>query len=162
MLESRFWSKIKKTDSCWFWRGSMIKENYGQFSNYVGKITRSHKFIFEYFNSKIIQGNHIHHKCKNIICCNPIHLEQKTPLDHKQEHKKLYCKRGHEFTPENTIKIKNGRKCSFCSKLKEKVWKQKNALHIKKYGKQYNESHKEQRNKTQREYRNQKKMELVV
>ena len=30
-LANRFWSKVNKTETCWFWRGTVLGNGYGQF-----------------------------------------------------------------------------------------------------------------------------------
>lgn len=33
--------------------------------------------------------------------------------------RKTHCKRGHEFTPENTFLLKNGRRCKICHRASD-------------------------------------------
>lgn len=48
--ESRFWSKVEKTDGCWIWKGTDGGRGYGQFCSYPepGKqrTWRAHRFAF--------------------------------------------------------------------------------------------------------------------
>lgn len=44
----------------------------------------------------------LHHLCPNKRCCNPVHVELVTRVEHRALDNKTSCHRGHEFTPENT------------------------------------------------------------
>lgn len=93
--------------------------------------------MFEYYHGVINSGLEIDHKCKVRNCCNPDHLEQVTHKEncirgdigkHDNHHykNKTHCKRGHEFTPENTRITKThsgtfiGRSCKECEKIRYK------------------------------------------
>ena len=71
-IDSRFWNKVLKTDSCWVWNAAKSK-GYGLFySN--GKMVRSHRYLFEIINGPIPTGMQLDHKCHCRSCVNPLHL----------------------------------------------------------------------------------------
>lgn len=132
MLDSRFWDKVEKTDSCWNWTGSDRREGYGCFG-FNGKTEQSHRLSYEDVKGKIAEGLQIDHLCRNRKCVNPNHLEAVTHRENTlrgnnfiaQNARKTHCIRGHEFTPENTyIRPKEkGRDCNQCIKLRHHVKK---------------------------------------
>ncbi len=121
----RFLQKISVSDSgCWESNYAVKPNGYSQ----IGinkKFVLVHRFIYEYYYGQICPDLTIDHKCKNKKCCNPLHLEQVTLLENIQRGNgicvinaaKTHCKRGHEFTLENTYIIPKGRKCRACAKL---------------------------------------------
>ena len=149
----RFWDyvAIGGDDDCWIWNGC-VKNGYGSFwlrdDNYKngGKMVASHRYVYEIFFGKIEKGKIIHHICESKLCQNPFHMRLVSSFgrhtaDHHPESEpgknkaKTHCVRGHEFTPENTIVEKSGkRKCRTCS---NKYLKKSDKLRIFKgiYGK---------------------------
>jgi len=126
-IEERFWDKIDKTSGCWLWKASTWggKEGYryGQFKIGV-KGHYAHRFAYELIKGKIPKGLDIDHLCRNRLCCNPAHLEAVTRQENllrgegitAQNAQKTHCKRGHEFTLENTNTGTKFRRCNICIK----------------------------------------------
>jgi hypothetical protein len=77
MLDDRFWSKVNKTDSCWFWLASK-RDGYGQYWH-EGKNCSAHRLVYLLLVGEIPSGKEIDHICLNRNCVNPAHLE---PVDH--------------------------------------------------------------------------------
>lgn len=85
-----------------------------------------HREVYEEAIGPIPDGAVIHHLCRNTLCANVEHLICMTPADHatlhladpdtKRNSNKTHCKRGHEFTPENTYVRPDGtgRHCKTC------------------------------------------------
>ena len=128
-LDIRFWSKVEKTDTCWLWKAGKTIDNYGRFK-LNGKTQRSHRLSFEFHKGKIPDGLQIDHLCKNRLCCNPDHLEAVTCKENinrgltgyntknNVNKKKTHCKRGHEYTPENTYVWRGMRDCRECTRIR--------------------------------------------
>ena len=119
----RFWSKVEKTNSCWFWKGP-LHSGYGKLgSNNMGVL--AHRFSYELLIGPIPKGLEIDHLCRNKSCVNPEHLE---PVTHRENTRrgntgahnamKTHCKHGHEFSKENTVYQTCGsnlmRRCRTC------------------------------------------------
>ena len=119
--EERFYSKVQINNQtgCWEWVGSKTKDGYGQFR--LGKRIRApHQISWEwYYGALIPPSMEIDHTCRIRHCVNPDHLQlvvqgfngKQGGLSNGQKQKnRTHCKRGHEFTPENTYVYPDGRR----------------------------------------------------
>lgn len=101
---------------CWEWTGSRGR-GYGLFN--LGKLLPAHRVAYELLIGPIPEGYHAHHECGNSWCINPTHVRPMPAAEHyaTRRHRnsmKTHCKRGHEFTPENTIRHGGRRECRIC------------------------------------------------
>jgi hypothetical protein len=73
---NRFLEKVKKDPDtgCWIWQSSLNTNGYGQF-RLKGKIRKAHRAAWLIFRGPIPKGMTLDHKCRNIKCVNPKHLE---------------------------------------------------------------------------------------
>jgi len=135
LVMDRFWSKIDKTDSCWNWKGCLIGGGYGRYL-VNGKPEPAHRVSYELTFGKIPEGLIIDHLCRNKKCVNPEHLEAVTYRENAlrgvgvgqyTRHLLTHCKRGHEYTPENTYYRSNSnyktRDCKKCHKIRNDAWR---------------------------------------
>lgn len=125
----RFWSKVDKSggpDACWPWLAGKNDEGYGTF--YLdGRTHRAHRVAYRWANGPVPDGFVLDHLCRMPSCVNPAHLE---PVTNQENIKRgvqsalrppqTHCKRGHEFTPENTLVHKNKRGCRTCARANER------------------------------------------
>lgn len=134
----RFWNKVQKTDTCWFWTGRICNLGYGQFDTHDRRSVKAHRYSFLIVKGQIEAGLELDHLCRNRNCVNPGHLEA---VSHREnvlrgigpcaiQAKKTACKYGHLFIPENTRidKTREGnptRRCRVCEILRgpKRGWK---------------------------------------
>lgn len=73
----RFWSRVKKTRTCWLWVGARASRGYGLFV-YDGRRGYAHRFSYELHVGAIPVGltvDHVYPRCTSKLCVRPNHLE---------------------------------------------------------------------------------------
>jgi len=122
-IMARFFKVIHVDENkCWNWGNSQA--NGYRAIEIKGKTIQAHVFSYEHFVGPVPEGLQLDHLCRNKRCVNPDHLEPVTASVNVRRGTspaaanaiKTHCKRGHEFTPENTChrKGKPGRTCRTC------------------------------------------------
>jgi hypothetical protein len=132
----RFWEKVRKTETCWLWTGTSVN-GYGYFhlGRERSKNVSAHRWAYANANGPIPEGLEIDHLCRVRACVRPDHLEAVTRTVNirrapSANGKKTHCKRGHEFTPENTYLNTSGgrerRVCRECIRTHQRQWDRTN------------------------------------
>lgn len=116
--------EVNQQNGCWEWVGEIDHLGYGTYWHKFGKYHsyRAHRFSYE-----LIYGYTempLDHLCRNRRCINPKHLEAVTHKVNTMRSnaisavnaRKQFCKRGHEFTPENTEVKGTSRRCRTCKR----------------------------------------------
>lgn len=65
---------------CWEWQGAVLGKGYGKFKK-DGKFWLAHRYSYTMYKGPIPDGLVIRHKCHNVLCVNPDHLQTGTHRD---------------------------------------------------------------------------------
>ena len=126
-MESRFWTKVEKTDRCWIWKAAIVR-GYGYF-RVKDKLIRAHRFAYELLIGPIPDGLGLDHLCRTRACVRPSHLEPVSCAENiargetglmrgAQQRAKTHCPQGHTYDLFNTyISPKGTRTCRQCRAL---------------------------------------------
>jgi hypothetical protein len=132
--------RIDDATGCWNWIGRKNDSGYPHI-RYLGKTHLGNRVIAALYLGLDISNKEIHalHRCDNPACINPKHIFLG---DHDTNMKDMvkkgrwnsgyrgitHCKRGHEFTPENTYADGTGRRCRKCHCEGERRRRERNRL----------------------------------
>lgn len=120
-------------DECWIWDGWCDpRTGYGQVG-LDGRTWAFHRLMYTIFKGDIPKGMKVLHACDRPPCGNPAHLRLGSQQDNLEDMRQKgrhwrakanTCRRGHEYTPENTRYYPSAptrRNCLTCSKLRGKL-----------------------------------------
>lgn len=128
----RFWLKVNQDGPipghaphlgrCWLWLGRLNGDGYGGFNRTGQRSEPVHRVAYELLVGPIPEALHIDHLCRNRPCVNPAHLEPVAPGVNvlrgngtgARNARMTHCKRGHEFTSDNTMISHGARVCRQC------------------------------------------------
>lgn len=140
-MDHIFWAHVVPGNGdCWGWDSTHL-DGYGQYritENRRRRTVAAHRYSYEQLIGPIPAGLELDHLCRNRGCVNPYHLDPVThavnaarsPLMGKANGLKTHCKRGHEFTPENTRVARQmngysgtGRWCRACDRVRAQKYR---------------------------------------
>lgn len=112
---SRFWSKVRKTSSCWIWtRGCNGGAGYRYGVCYVPQRKLAHRYSLElYLGRPLLDGECALHRCDNPKCVNPNHLFLGTQADNVRDMSKKGRNRGNpNASPPSGERNPNAKLCA--------------------------------------------------
>jgi hypothetical protein len=123
----RFESKLRDSPTgCVLWVGAKSVRGYGRFWD-GGRMVAAHRFAWEVRAGPVPLGLSVLHRCDVPACCCFAHLFTGDQSDNMTDcaakgrifsggrpRTEARCRRGHDFTPENTITEGTQRKCRAC------------------------------------------------
>lgn len=119
---------------CWIWMGSCNKGGYGRITRGTLKRAKKyvvHRYLYKLLVGDIPEGLQLDHLCRVRCCVNPSHLEVVTPKENTRRgtnynRDKSVCKKGHQYSEENTYIRKVGmRDCRICRKTRRRSFKER-------------------------------------
>jgi len=93
--KQRFWAKVEKSTYCWYWKGAVANNGYGNF--WVNKkYEKAHRFsyLLKHGNLPKKHAAYVCHICDVPVCVNPDHLWLGTPKQNQDDMRKKgrdYC-----------------------------------------------------------------------
>lgn len=77
----------------------------------------AHRVAYQQEHGEIPEGHQVHHTCGRKDCVNPDHLVTLTDADHRAQHLRAACRKGHPYSAENTYYRKGTRpQCRVCKR----------------------------------------------
>ena len=127
----------RQPNGCLEWDRARHADGYGHF--YLdGRIQLAHRAAWIIANGPIPDDMNVCHRCDNPPCIDPAHLFLGTQSDNvadmvaKGRHmnnRRTHCKRGHEFTEENTrIDDRGNRNCRTCTAEYQRAYNERRKL----------------------------------
>jgi hypothetical protein len=117
---------VDPVGGCWNWQAATNRDGYGVFTGTKSPVGRlAHRVSYFLATGVPPKGFDIHHRCKNRLCLNPVHIEMMPRSDHaildSVNGAKTHCTRGHPFEGKNLyVRTSGKRQCRKCHAIGER------------------------------------------
>ena len=107
---------------CWIWLNATGNKGYGQIKIRGHKRQSAHRASFSIFCSEPSPTNDIDHRCRNVLCVNPQHLEEVTHKINCQRRNAIRstCPQGH---PYSGVDARGARRCRTCDAVASRKYR---------------------------------------
>jgi len=129
--QKRFWSKVDKTDGCWFWKAATLQNGYGVF-NLRGTIAYAHRIAYLAAKGTISETLVVDHICRTRNCVNPNHMREITrgenvSIGRNALREKTHCVNGHPFSGHNMCRVgrRQYRACRICHQRRNEEYRRR-------------------------------------
>lgn len=73
-IDDNFWSRVRRTDTCWIWIGARNPGGYGNVRR-DGRYQKAHRYCFSRWHAvNLDSAQYLAHSCDTPACVNPAHL----------------------------------------------------------------------------------------
>ena len=86
---------IITSTGCWEWQGAKSGCGYGSV-RIDGRTIGVHRLAYSLFVGPIPEGLELDHLCRNIVCCNPEHLDAVTRAENMRRRRLVLCRNSHD------------------------------------------------------------------
>ena len=83
---------VDESTGCLIWDGPPNAAGHGQVRIPGGTTQTAHVAVWEFFFGPLDAGIHLHHRCPNKLCVNPLHNQPRLRSQHRAEHTRLRWK----------------------------------------------------------------------
>lgn len=127
----RFWSKVRRTETCWLWEGPRARRGGYASITVSGRTTKLvHRVSYEWARGPIPDELVLDHLCMTTNCVNPDHLEPVTIQENSRRASKgryqAACGQGHPMEGDNVARRSDGaRYCRECAREAQRARRQR-------------------------------------
>ena len=86
-IAKRFWTKVERTDGCWYWRAALSSTGYGVFAPRRSGLSAA-RVAWELTYGPVPLGLEVDHRCNNSRCVRPEHLQLLTRRQNARKNRK--------------------------------------------------------------------------